>query len=204
MLVRTCLAPRLTRLAVPALLALAAGAASADGASMPSPLGGPWAGDAVRPTFLLVQAPAPADALATGGSASSLTGGGKGAARNKDAAEAVDAPWYGRNNVHKYLGLGSLGAAALTIVSPKKKGGAHERFADAAAVLGVGAVATGGYAHWNDLDFSWSDPDTKHGVFGTLGTLGFLLAVAKGGEGGHAAAGALGAVSMAVAIKYTW
>lgn len=202
--VKNRFAPRLTRLALPSLLALAAGAASADGVSMPSPLGGPWTSDALRPGFLLVQAPSPADALATGGSAPTLTGGSKGAARNKDAAEPVDAPWYGRNNVHKYLGLGSLAAAALTIVAPKKEGGAHERFAAAAAVLGVAAVGTGFYAHGRDIDFTWSDPDTKHALFGTLGTLGFLLAVAKGGEGGHAAAGALGAVSMAVAIKYTW
>lgn len=198
--VKTRFAPRLTRLAVPALLALAAGAASADAPPAgSSPLDGPWASRTLRPSLLLVQAAAPADALRTAPRAPASP-----ASRSKDAAEPVDAPWYGRNNMHKYLGLGSLAAAALTIVAPKKEGGAHERLGQAAAVLGGAAVGTGVYAHARDVDFAWSDPDTKHALFGTLGTLGFLLAAARGGEGGHAAAGALGAVSMAVAIKYTW
>jgi hypothetical protein len=180
-------------LASAALAALAAGTSPA---RADNTLDGPWSVSAPQYSFVLAQGPATdraaAEAPATG------------SPRKAQAGEPADAAWYGRNSVHKYLGLGSLAAAALTIVTPKEKGGAHENLAEAAAALGVAAVATGGYAHWNDIDFSWSDPDTKHALFGTLGTLGFLLAVAKGGEGGHAAAGALGAVSMAVGIKYTW
>lgn len=118
--------------------------------------------------------------------------------------EKAETPWYGRNNMHKYLGLGSIGAAALTIVAPKKEGGPHERFAQAAAALGVAAVGTGFYAHSDDLSWSWSNPDTRHATLGALGTLGFIMALARGGEGGHAGAGALGAIAMATAIKITW
>lgn len=116
----------------------------------------------------------------------------------------VAAPWYGKNNVHKILGLGSIGAAALTIVAPKKEGGPHERFAQAAAFLGGAAVASGLYAHGEDLEWNWNDPDTRHATYGALGALGFALAVAQGGKGGHAAYGSLGAVSMLAAIKITW
>lgn len=156
---------------------------------------GPWAANAPQQSIMLAQAsPATANTTTASAKKSKPEGGG----------QMVDAPWYGRNNVHKYLGLASLGAAAITMISPKKEGGPHEFFADASAALGGAAVATGAYAHWGDLDFTWQDPDTKHALFGLLGTLGFAVAVAQGGEGGHAGAGALGAISMITAIKYTW
>jgi len=68
----------------------------------------------------------------------------------------------------------------------------------------LAAVATGLYAHWDDVDANWRNPDTQHAVLGALGALGILAAVAKGGKGDHAAYGGVGAVSMAVAIKLTW
>jgi hypothetical protein len=126
------------------------------------------------------------------------------AARPAPVEQKTEAPMFGRNNMHKYLGLGSLGAAALTIVAPKEEGGAHEKLAEVAAVLGAAAIATGFYAHYDDLSWEWSNPDTRHATYGALGVLGYLLAVARGGEGGHAAAGALGAVAMVTAIKITW
>ena len=122
----------------------------------------------------------------------------------RETAEGVEAPWYGRNNVHKYLGLGSIAAAALTVASPKGYDGPHEMFAKAAAALGGAAIVSGVYAHWDDLDFTFQDPDTKHALFGILGTLGYAAAIAADGKGSHAAAGALGALSMIVSIKYTW
>lgn len=122
----------------------------------------------------------------------------------KGSVAEEELPWYSKNQMHKYLGFGSMALALGTLAAPKEDGGAHENLAKGAAVLGVAAVANGIYAHWDDMDFSWDDPDTRHAILGTLGTLGYLLAVAKGGEGGHAAMGSLGAISMAYAIKITW
>jgi hypothetical protein len=113
-------------------------------------------------------------------------------------------PWYERNNLHKYLGLGSIAFAGLTFISPKGENGPHEYFARGAAALGVAAVATGVFAHWDDIDTSWRNPDTQHAILGTLGALGILGAVALGGKSGHVGLGAIGTVSMAVAIKLTW
>lgn len=173
-----------------------ASTAIADEASNGALLLGPWSANAPQQAQLglLAQAASRAEVMPAGGKTP----------RPDTAGEAPEAPWYGRNNMHKYLGLGSLGAAALTMIAPKTEGGAHEFFANAAAALGGAAIATGAYAHWGDLDFTWDDPDTKHALFGVLGTLGFLAAVAKGGESGHAAAGSLGALSMIAAIKYEW
>ena len=121
------------------------------------------------------------------------------------AAKPAQAPaWYGRNELHKYFGLGSIGFAGLTFLSPKTEDGPHAFFARGAAALGVAAVATGLFAHWDDLDANWRNPDTQHALLGALGTLGFLAAVAQGGKEGHAGLGALGTVSMAVAIKLVW
>jgi len=117
---------------------------------------------------------------------------------------AESPPWYGRNNLHKYLGLGSIAAAGLTFASPKTESGPHAFFARTATGLGVAAVATGLIAHWDDLDANWRNPDTQHAVLGTLATLGFLAAVARGGKEGHAGFGELGALSMIVAIKLVW
>ena len=113
-------------------------------------------------------------------------------------------PWYERNNLHKYLGLGAIALTGLTIVSPKAENGPHEYFARGAAALGVAAVATGVFAHWDDIDASWRNPDTQHAVLGTLGALAMLAAVAQGGKAGHVGLGALGTVGMVVAIKLTW
>lgn len=114
------------------------------------------------------------------------------------------APWYGANNLHKYLGIGSIALAGLSMISPKAENGPHEFFAKGAAGLGVAAVATGFYAHWDDVDASWRNPDTQHAVLGALGALAILAAVAKGGKEGHAGWGEAGALSMLIAIKLTW
>jgi len=160
---------------------------------------GPWAAGSVRrvgngEARLWAQAPA------TAGTAPASTVRGAPAS----ASTTEPAPWYGANNLHKTLGLGSILLAGLTLLSPKAENGPHETFARGAAALGVSAVATGLYAHWDDIDAHWSNPDTKHAVLGTIGALGILAAVAKGGKGDHAAYGGIGAVSMAVAIKLEW
>ena len=161
---------------------------------------GPWAEQSLRrhgfdATRLWAQASEPGgDRVAPARSGS--------ATRSPEVIEP--APWYGANNIHKYLGLGSIALAGLTLISPKEEDGPHEYFARGAAALGVAAVATGLYAHWDDIDASWSNPDTQHALLGALGALGILAAVAKGGKGDHAAYGGVGAASMLVAIKLTW
>lgn len=170
---------------------MAANAADPAGGNL---ISGPWASDGYRSTSSSMM-------LAQLGDASSA---GEDGSKAGDKKAKESGPWYGRNNMHKYLGLGSLALAGLTVVAPKEKGGAHEKLAEGAAALGAAAVATGFYAHGDDIEWDWSDPDTRHAVYGALGTLGYLMAVAKGGEGGHAAAGALGAVAMVAAIRITW
>lgn len=191
-----------TLLIAATLLALGSNTATAaeEGAA-PGLLLGPWSATAPQQRIVLAQAAAPKNEL-------KLTGTGSAGSSKKPRLESVgevaEAPWYGANNMHKYLGLAAVGAAALTMLAPKEEDGAHEMFANATAAFAAGAVGTGLYAHWDDLDFAWSDPDTKHAVLGLIGTLGIALAVAEGGEGGHAGAGALGAIGMVMAVKYTW
>ena len=165
-------------------------------------ISGPWTINAPQNTWQLAQA-STAETTQTNLSNSASEPIAK-KPRPESLGETTEAPWYGRNNVHKYLGLGSLGAAALTVLSPKGYDGPHEMFANVAAALGGAAIVSGVYSHWDDLDFSWQDPDTKHATFGVLGTLGYLLAISLDGKANHAAAGSLGALSMIASIKYTW
>ncbi|MGD8639930.1 MAG: hypothetical protein PVG89_04845 [Gammaproteobacteria bacterium] len=110
------------------------------------------------------------------------------------------------NKIHKYLGIGSIGAALLAVISPKEEDGAHEAFAKTSAALGLGAVATGLVFHWEDIGIQggFSDPDNLHALFAGLGALGLAAAASEGPESPHATYGSLGAISMMVGIKYTW
>lgn len=107
--------------------------------------------------------------------------------------------------MHKYLGIGSLAAAGLTLLMPKEEDGAHEALGKTAAALGTLAVITGITFHWDDLNFSngIKDPDVLHATLTTLGTLGYLAAVSAAPDA-HAGAGGVGAISMAVGIKMVW
>ena len=109
------------------------------------------------------------------------------------------------NKVHKYLGIGSIGAAILTGLSPKEEDGPHEAFGKTAAALGVGAVITGLIFHWEEIELSngFSDPDNLHLALTTLGTLGMASAVSEA-PAAHGGVGGFGAISMAVGIKMVW
>ncbi len=109
------------------------------------------------------------------------------------------------NKLHKYMGIGSLGAALLTTATPKEEDGAHEALGQTAAALGIGAIITGLIFHWDDIDLGngFSDPDNLHLALTTLGTLGFVAAVGEAPEG-HVGSGIGGAVSMAIGIKMVW
>jgi hypothetical protein len=118
------------------------------------------------------------------------------------------------NKLHKYLGIGSIAAAGLTLLTAPDDeggnnngdGGAHGTLARTAAGLGVGAVITGLLFHWDDimLGNGISDPDNIHATLTTLGTLGYLKAVNEAPASSHSDYGAMGAVSMAIGIKMVW
>lgn len=110
------------------------------------------------------------------------------------------------NNVHKYLGIGSIGAALLTLLAPKEEDGAHEYLAKTSAVLGVGAVATGLVYHNEDIsiDGGFKDPDNLHALWAGLGAVGIAMAASTGPDSPHATYGTLGAIGMIVGIRYTW
>jgi hypothetical protein len=127
--------------------------------------------------------------------------GGTTAAKPKFKEHLVTA-----SKLHKYLGIGSIGLAGLTLLAPKEEDGAHEYLAKGAAALGVGAVITGVVFHWDDIELNqgFNNPDNLHALLTTLGTLGFLGAVSEAPASGHAGLGAGGAISMAIGIKMTW
>ena len=110
------------------------------------------------------------------------------------------------NTIHKYLGIGSIGAALLAVLSPKEEDGPHEYFAKASAALGVGAVATGLVYHNEDvsLDGGFKDPDNLHALWAGLGAVGIAMAASTGPDSPHATYGSVGAIAMIIGIKYTW
>lgn len=133
------------------------------------------------------------------------------------AVQSAENDWFTPNKIHKYLGLGSLGLAALAILAPKpgdenntsgekSESGIHHDLAVSATVLGAAAVATGFAFHYKDIDLSkgFRDPDNLHMLLGTIAELGFLVAVSEAPNSSHVAPGVLGAVAMAAAVKIEW
>ena len=127
------------------------------------------------------------------------------ASESEGASEYKDRMFTG-NKIHKYLGIGSVGAALLTIAMPKEEDGPHEYLAKTSAVLGLGAVATGLGFHYEDISMAggMKDPDNLHALWAGLGAVGLGMAASTGPDVPHAAYGALGTISMMIGIKYTW
>ncbi len=125
---------------------------------------------------------------------------------NKTEKPAYEERYFTANNIHKYLGIGSIAAAAGTLLAPKEENGAHEMLARTAAGLGVAAVVTGLLFHWDDFDLGdgVKDPDNLHVMLTTAGTLGYLAAVSAAPDSGHAGFGGIGAIAMAIGIKMNW
>ncbi len=133
-------------------------------------------------------------------------------------------PWVTGNELHKYLGLGSLLVGGLTMLSAggaeggegdegggeNNYGGTgydiHRTLALSATALGLGAVATGFLFHGDDigLENGLTDPDNLHMSLGLLGTLGYVSAVSAAPGESHAGSGTVGGISMLVAVKIAW
>jgi len=124
---------------------------------------------------------------------------------SNEASEYKDRMFTG-NKIHKYLGIGSVGAALLTILMPKEEDGPHEYFAKTSAVLGLGAVATGLAFHYEDVSVAGGlkDPDNLHALWAGLGAVGIGMAASTGPDTPHATYGALGTIAMMIGVKYTW
>ena len=181
------------------------------------PLSAVWAQDYMSPGERVIASANPLTGLqlASADGAMVTKGGG-----SVDVSENKSKPykerWLTANKLHKYLGLGSLGAAGLTLLTVdtadkgenggKVDGGLHETFARTAAGLGAAAVLTGLLFHWDDITLSngFSDPDNLHMILTTLGALGYAQAVNKAPGDGHSGYGATGALSMALGIKMVW
>jgi len=124
---------------------------------------------------------------------------------SNEATEYEDRTFTG-NKIHKYLGIGSIAAAILTVLSPKEEDGPHEYFAKTSAVLGVGAVATGLGFHYEDIGTGGGlkDPDNLHALWAGLGAAGIAFAASTGPDSPHQGVGAAGAIAMMIGVKYTW
>ena len=120
--------------------------------------------------------------------------------------------WLTANKLHKYLGLGSITAAGLTVLTAgddeggNGDGGIHHQLAYTALGLGAAAVLTGLIFHWDDITLAngFSDPDNLHMLLTTLGTLGYARAVDLAPGDGHSGYGSSGALSMLLGIKMVW
>jgi hypothetical protein len=140
-------------------------------------------------------------------------------------ATGFEPPIFTGSNMHKYLGLATVAAAAATFVThfhpcegpncgaqpPRQTNGTHAEFGKATAVLAAATVASGLLAHWDDFyaEDGISDPDNLHVILGVTGAALMAYAINKSANSSttptsHAAMAELGALSMIVAIKLTW
>lgn len=132
------------------------------------------------------------------------------------SSEGEERKWKPRrftaNKVHKYLGLGSLGAAALaglttgTASASDPNSGLHHYAATTAAALGGGAVLSGLVFHWGDyrLRDGLLDPDNLHALLGMAGTAGYAMALDSAPDSEHQDAGMAGMVAMLISIRIAW
>lgn len=140
-------------------------------------------------------------------------------------AAEFDPPLLSGSNLHKYLGLGTVVLAGLTMVTnpgegceqncvpnaPRDVNGVHGQLGKATAAMAIATVATGLISHWDDfsLEDGWSDPDNLHVLLGAAGAALLAYGVQKAGSQStgtvsHAGIAEAGALGMLVAIKLTW
>lgn len=143
-------------------------------------------------------------------------------------AGKFEPPLMTGRKAHKYLGLGTVLFAGMTMLAapgegcehncppasqmpPRQTSGTtHTRLARTTAVLAAATVITGLLYHWDDfhLDDGFSDPDNQHVMLAGTGALLMLYAVNKSAHSSvptsHAGIAELGTAMMLVAIKLTW
>ena len=181
------------------------------------PLSTVWAQDSISPGDRVIASANPLTGLQLAGADGAMVStGGDSDAMSEDKPEPYKERWLTANKIHKYLGLGSIAAAGMTLLTVgaadegenggKADGGIHETFARTATGLGIGAVVTGLLFHWDDITLGngFSDPDNLHMLLTTLGTLGYAEAVNRAPGDGHSGYGSAGALSMALGIKMVW
>lgn len=135
-----------------------------------------------------------------------------------------DAPAWSGSNVHKYLGLATMGATVLTMatasegcehncpaVQTRDTTGTHAKAAMLASGLAAATVVTGLISHWEDFSTAdgWKDPDNLHALLGTagaalMGYASYKSAQQTTGQVSHAGLAEAGALGMLVAIGLTW
>jgi len=132
--------------------------------------------------------------------------------------------WLTLNKTHEYLGVATLIAAGLTMLTApsgcESEGGAnncanyqpptngtHAKLGRATRALALTAVATGIAAHWDDMhpfEDGLKDPDTQHWLLAGAGALILANAVSKAPAKSHSGQAELGAAAMLVAVKLVW
>ncbi len=134
------------------------------------------------------------------------SGAGLVEANDESLEDKYEYRMFTASKIHKYLGIGSVAAALLTLISPKEEDGAHEYLAKTSAVLGLGAVVTGFTTHYEDISLSggFKDPDNLHALFAGLGALGITAAAATGPDDPHVAYGIVGLTGMLIGVKLEW
>lgn len=166
--------------------------------------------------YLLAQA----DTGVTAGSAPAAAPGG-----NPQPEQPFEEPIFTLNKTHKFLGISTIAAAALTMLTapgegcetnctaqqaPRNRTGTHAKMARATVALATATIITGIMAHWDDihLDNGITDPDNLHALLGITGAILMEKAVNKSAGSpvpvSHAAQAELGALLMVVGIKMVW
>lgn len=158
--------------------------------------------------------------------------GGSNAAQNVASATPPKVtefkePIFTLNKAHQYLGISTIVAAGLTMLTapgegcenncpppsqqpPRQIHGTHANLARATVALAAASIATGIAAHWDDIhwDAGITDPDNLHALLGITGAALMAAAVNKSAKStvptAHAGQAELGAALMVVGIKLVW
>lgn len=133
------------------------------------------------------------------------------------AKAEFEPPLISGSNMHKLLGLATVGAAGATFLThhhdkapPRARNDTHAKLGKTTAVLAAATVISGLITHWDDFatEDGITDPDNLHVLLGAGGAALMAYAINKSMNSktpvSHAELAELGAASMILAIKLTW